>query len=323
MTGYLPVYTTRGALVEAGVPVSDTVAWPASRLNRAILRAASKVEQLTAQRFLTYEETIALSGDDRTILMRPDLLPILSVSDVTVDDSLTNRKNYVYRGLLPATPVQQQPYKTIWSSATYNSQYMRLKPQRLPRYMELAEGVFPGGVQNISVTGVMGWPELATVKDTPFVATTTTDITPTSSSVTLTTVDGLIPRDPLLVNGYVFIVTAVNTGTKVASFDPQTGVLGATITAGATAKSFAQIPFGIESCVHLFVLREVARAASWADGSVVDPTQIMEEQTDSYRYKIIPPAQSITFGKSPGLTGIPEYDQILMDHTAPPSIILR
>ena len=75
MTGYLPVYTTRAALVEAGVPVSDVTAWPASRLNRAILRASSKVEKLTAQRFLAFEETIELSGDDRTILMRPDLLP--------------------------------------------------------------------------------------------------------------------------------------------------------------------------------------------------------------------------------------------------------
>ena len=200
---------------------------------------------------------------------------------------------------------------------------MKLKPQRLPRYMELSAGLFPGGVQNIAVTGVMGWPELATVKATPFVATTTTDITPTSTSVTLSTVTGLSLRDPLLVGDVAPFVTAIDTNTKVVSFDPLAGVLGHTILAGATAKSFAQVPFDIESCVHLFVQREVARSASWADGSVVDPTQIMEEQTDSYRYKIIPPAQSITFGKAPGMTGIPEYDEILMAYCPPPSIILR
>ncbi len=321
--GYPSIYTTRTELESCGVPTS---AWSNARVNGLLAYIGSFIDGVTAQRFLTYEETVTLSGDESCILHRPDLLPILSISDLSVVWNASNGRGRVFQGVLGdiALPNQAQRFASASfnSESSFDSDDFALKPYSLPRYIELVRSVFPGGAGNVSVTGVMGWPELSSVKATPLSTTTTTDLTTTSTSVTLTSVAGLKIRDVLLINSEIpAIVQAVDTGTRVVTIDAPAGLLTATIVAGATAKSYAAVPRDIEKVVHFLAMQEVTRQAQWAAGNSVDPTLIAGETVDKFSYKVFSPANTIGFGKAPGLTGVSMIDETLMRFTAPPTFL--
>jgi hypothetical protein len=104
-----------------------------------------------------------------------------------------------------------------------------------------------------------------------------------------------------------FIVKAFDsvTPTKVV-VDPPTGLMSGTFVTGDIVKSHGAVPYDIERAVQFLIMREVARQESWADGNAVDPSLIAGETTDKYSYKVFSPAQTIGFGKPPGITGVAE-----------------
>lgn len=318
--GILPIYTTRAAAEEVGVPLAG---WSASRFNRLLLTVGNFLDRITQQRFIAYGETVKLSGTERQVIERPDRLPILSVSNIEVDWMYTNRSGRVFSGLIRDVAIPQPdliegvPWNFGGTYAFPTGNY-RLKPFSLPRYIESIRGVFPGGANNIAVTGVFGWPELSSIKPSAFSATTTTQISPGSTAVTLSSVTDLRLRDVLIIAGYPFIVKAI-TGTTVSIDDPS-GIITSPLPVGSTAVSYAAVPYDIERVVHFLMVREIARQQSWAAGNFQDPTLIQEEQTDKYSYKMFSPANTIGFGKAPGLTAVPEIDEIITSYTAPPGV---
>lgn len=320
MPGILPIYTTRAACEEVGVPVSG---WTAARFNRLNLTIGNFVDRITRQRFICYGETVKMSGEDRVIIERPDRLPIISISSIEVDPLYTTRVGKVFSGTLAdvAIPRPDLVDGTSWvfgSTYSFESGTYALKPDFLPRYIESVRGLFPGGSNNISVTGVFGWPELSSVKTTPFSTTTTTNLTPTSTTLGLTSTVGLKPRDVMIVDGYPIIAQGISGGT--VTIDAPTGIISDTIATGATVVSYAAVPYDIERVVHFLMVREIARQSSWASGNFQDPSMIMQEKTDKYEYKMFAPAQTISFGKAPGLTAVAEIDELLTSYTAPPSV---
>lgn len=318
MSAILPVYSTRAWLEEVGVPTSS---WTATRVNRLLAQIGNYIDRVTEQRFICYEETIRVSGEDRLIVERTDRLPILSLSEVSVDSSYTTRVGFTYSGLLKdvagpeAIPFDLAPAGAVYS---FPEGSFALKPQRLPRYVESVSGIFPGGSNNIIMTGVFGWPELSSVKSTPFSTTTTSAITTTSTTIALTSVTGLKIRDVLIIDGHPFIVQSISSLT--VTVDAPTGLLSATIAPGAVATAYAAVPYDIERVVSFLAMREVLRQGQWAQGNMVDPSIIKKERTDKYEYEVFSPSQMLGFGKAPGMTGIGEIDQILMDYTAPPYV---
>lgn len=316
----LPVYVTRPVLEEVGLPITS---WSASRVNRLILSIGSFIDRLTGQRFIAYGEDFKMSGEDRPLIERPDRLPILSVSDIVIDATKTTRIGMVFQGglddqAIPRPGLIDGLSYVLGGTYTFPSGSYVLKPFHLPRYIESVQGLFPGGSNNVTVTGVFGWPELTSVKATPFSTTTTADITTTSTTIALTSVTGLKLRDVLIVGGYPFIVQAISS--LNVTIDAPTGILTSSIPSGSTAVAYAAVPYDIERAATFLAVREYSRQAQWADGNFVDPTLIAGEKTDKYEYKVFAPAQTIGFGKAPGLTSVPEIDEILTAYTAPVSV---
>lgn len=317
---YISVYTTRAFLENAGIPVQG---WSNARLNEAIVQAGSAIDGLTAQRFIPYEETFVLSGDERTIIHRPDLLPILSISSIEIDWNLSNRRNKVYHGVLGDVAIPR-PYgygtsaTLLGGTYSFGSDSYRLKYAPLPRIIEAVGSPFPGGVQNISITGVTGWPEVASIKTTAFETTTTTDITSNSTTVTLTSVTGLKLRDVMLIGELPFIAQSISG--NVVTIDPPDGLLTSTIAAGAAVESYGAVPRGIQRVTNFFVMQEYQRQSQWESGNFVDPETIASETTDKYSYKRFTPIQMVAAGRSPGMTGVAIIDEIIMDHCPPPII---
>lgn len=314
------IYTTPTALTEAGVPVST---WAQSRVNRLIASTSSFIDRVTSQRFICYEETIQLSGDSRGMLYRPDLLPILSVSAIEVSTPHTTGFGRVFSGTLKDIAIQDPTSSTSgFPSDTFEIDLdsIRLQPHNLARYMLCASGVFPGGVGNISVTGVFGWPEASSVLSPVGTGVTDDAITTSSTSFNYTvgsSLSGVKPRDVLIIAGYPVIVIAHDTSTRLITHDPLAGIIPATIASGAAISCYAAVPHDIERATIYLAMREAFRMNSFAAGNTTDPFAIQEEQTDSYRYKVFSGSQQLGFGRAPGLTGIAEVDQILLDYTAP------
>lgn len=323
MAAPISMYTTRVSMEAAGIASSG---WTSARVNDLIAQISSFVDGVCAQTFIPYEDTVLISGDERSILWRPDLLPILSVSDMHVTWNESNGRNRIFAGILSdiSLPSRAQPYNSAsWDNETaFTSSEFQLRPHGLPRYITLNRGVFPGGNNNISVTGVFGWPELSSIKSAAFSTTTTTEITTASTTVTLTTVTGLKVRDVMLIgtDKIPFIVQAINTSTKVVTFDAPDGIISASIASGATAVSYGAVPRGIQRACNFLAMREVVRQAQWASGNFVDPSLIASEKTDRYEYKTHTPASLIGFGLPAGMTGVAEIDQILVEYT-PPTMI--
>ena len=320
MAEILPLYTTRTNLEEAGVP---TTCWSDARVNNLIATVGAQISEITAQTFIARGETFYISGDERSICHRPDLLPILFIDELSVAWGDTNGRGRVFQGVLGDINQSRTALfslSDVTSATTYTSSEFKLRPHGLPRYIELIRGHFPGGSNNLQVTGVVGWPELASIKATPFTSTTVEDILEDSDVIELVSTAGLSRRDVLIVAGHPFIVQSVNHTDKVVTVDKPTGLLPATIAEDTVATAYAAVPRGIERVANFMCMREVVRQAQWAAGNFVDPSLIQSEKTDKYEYKVHTPASLIGFGMPAGMTGVAEIDEILAHYSAPPYI---
>lgn len=309
------LYTTRQSLVEAGGGVSS---WDDARINRLIRAVSAAVDRVTGLRFIAYEETIALDGNETGRIGRADRLPILAVSSVAVDANRSGRRSRAFTAdLAPG-----------YGSASYVSSYIGqadtavfdptsadyvLSPSVLPRTIELPLGLWPGGFGNVGVTGVFGWLDPSSVRSAPFASTLGADFTPTSNVLTLATTTGLVPRDVVVLGAgaglVAVIVNAILTSTTV-SVDPPTGIMGATISSGALARSWGAVPPDIEEAVNILAKRKKVRDAASEAGASVDPSLLRRLETDGGKTEYYAPGGA-TGAAATTRFGIPEVDEIL------------
>jgi hypothetical protein len=315
------VYTTRARLQEAGIQISN---FSDSKIVHLIRRVSALIDTVTQQKFNPIEEVANVNGNETVLVARSDLLPIISISSITVDLRLTTNRGKIYRGglsdiVLPRTNqfteyLSEPSLIYVFPAGTWS-----LRPETLPRYIESSRGIFPGGAGNVKLDGVFGWLEPSSLKT--FSSTLASDLLPQATSVTLASVSGLERRDVIQVDKKInIIVNDINTSTNTIYFDNLDDSLVSPIPSGATVKSWGAVPYAIETAANLLCAIDIARMSGWEQGSVIDPTRIRSEQTDKYRYEVFSPYQMIGIRGVSGMTGVAEVDEILMSYTAPPYV---
>ena len=307
------LYTTSAAIVEAGGAIS---AWTPSRVTRLIQNVSAAIDRAVGgRRFIPYQETIELDGNETARLSRPDRLPIMSISALSVAEARSHRRGRAFEGDFPgyASPLYANSYMGESPNTAPASGEYHLRPSVWARTIELSTGLWAGGTANVSVTGVFGYHDPSSIKD---VSTTLASGITLGATLTvtlaLTSAAGLAPRDVLIITdgtaSIAVIVQSISTNNVVV--DMPAGLYGGTSGAAATVKSWGAVPPDIEEVATILCKRKVARDVASAGGLAVDPSLLRRLKTDGGEYEVFAPSGSTSEGSS-GLFGIPEVDEVL------------
>lgn len=302
-------YVSPAALTAAGV---DLVGLTADQIRDLITDAGAFIEAVTDQVFNPIPEIRTWDGRGRPLVCDPHLHRLIAVSAVTVDYARTNYHREPLAALIYEEGVTDaQYYALLGATALDVSDYVVH-----PRYIELIFTRMPGGVRNVSVTGVFGWlePEKAEVSTTLTVQVASAAVTATVASVT-----GFELGDVVLIGTSLYvIVTSIDVGNLRLGFD-SIGTLPATLPVATTVRTWGRVPRPIANActylVHQFREEDVARADAQR---FVDAARIKKEQTDRYMYELFPAGET----SAGSLTGSIRHDMALRRYSRPGTALM-
>lgn len=304
------LYTTATAIAEAG---GNIAGWDAARVTRLIRNVSAAIDRVAGgRRFLAYEETIELDGNETRRVARSDGLPILSASSIAVNSDRGRTARAAFSGDFPG--YASAGYASSWTGDDLNTSpgagEWHLRPSGVARWIELSRGVWPSGTANISVTGVFGYVEPSSRKAAS--TTLAAQLTNSSATVTLTSASGFSPRDVLVIGegAAAVAVIAQSFNANTVTIDKPTGLFSAAIPAGTVVRSWGSVPPEIEEVATLLCKRKIARDLAAAGGAPVDPSLLRRQRTDGGEWEVFAPA-GVTGDASTGRFGIPEVDEIL------------
>ena len=275
------VYTYPTSLIEAGYDLTNLTARQRWRMCRDI---AALIDSLTEQWFNAESGIWYFDGRGSVLLYHRNEIPFVAVSDVTVIADRTNDRDRPYPSLaLPAG------YGISIVPSFIDGQNLSLIPETYRVRRRCIERVFthfPGGSENVEVDGVLGWIEGQKDLETVSVGVLNAEAT----ELEVDDITGFAERDVVdifnAVDAVRVILRGVDRVTSRIQFDAL-GPLPASIVAGATVRTFGQVPLDIENLANfLFGSVLAERQAFQVGGQPIDPARIKKESTDDYSYEL-------------------------------------
>ena len=274
------------------------------------------LDSLTHQFFQPELQIYAASGTKSKIVHRGDLVPILEVSDLSVDYHYSDNS---YTGL-----------DRVFGRRMTGDRYLDLTqfqtiPETGHRLLRLMTGEFPQGTANVLINGAFGWLE----QRKAFETTLATELKATDTTLTLTEVlnssgwleigdfivvvlqeaGGSIPA--LL---YVDTIQALDSTAKTVTVDEVVTQAGLPIAAGATVRCFGGFPRALKD-VFGALAKKLWNDTYSTDGSDVGD-RLISERVDNYSYQL--ESVATTAQKLNGLgaiTGSTRLDQVLRSYS--------
>lgn len=306
------VYTAPTFLVEDGYNLnglSVEARW------RGIQVVSAFIDDVTQQWFNGENGVWPLTGRGRELIAHKTNIKIPYVEKIEVLSENTNHRGApIPRGGLPfGKPFATFPWPYLGTGTTTLEATTWALHERA---IEKIRSIFPGGAQNILVTGVFGWVDDFRNLD----VVSTTIVTAASTTVDVDDVLGFKRRDVIDIVGtndsIRVVCTAIDRTNNRITFDPVGTDLVASIPAGARVATYGQPPRSIQQLASFLFGNWMREREAVVDGEVViDPTRIKRERTDDYEYELFAPGAGGATGG--GLTGNPRYDLIIQQHSAP------
>jgi hypothetical protein len=262
---------------------------------RQIRWCSERINDVTGQYFWPEINVFKWSGKGDRTIHSPDLIPIIKVKKLSINynktrvDELVGMRKLIYE---------------VWSGVEeIDPKYYEV----FERHIEMINGTFPCGSQNIEIDGVLGWIENAKEVET----TSTQDLTDGAQSLTVTSAADFDEKDVVDVIGNKsvrFIISKIVDNTLYF----EAVKLRQTISSGAKVLTYGRVPELIERALALVVK---ARAEMMVTGNDLPRSMIQSEKTDSYSYKLF--TRGVVYGQ---LLGSVEAEQILEFFRPPPYV---
>lgn len=307
------IYTTPTFLLESGYNLDDLSPYLRWKLIRDV---SVLIDQLTNQWFNPEYGEFYLSGASRSLIRHASDIPINGVTKIELVGDRTNNLGQAYGDILAGQRLDPM-HGLIFTGPVDGIALSTDEWAMHPRAIERIRGVFPGGVGNIKVTGVLGWIE----GYKSVTATSTAVVDADSDTIEVDNVAGFGFRDVVDIIGENdsarVIITNISREDSTLSFDPL-GMLIDPIEIGATVRTFGRTPRGIEMLANYLFGAALRERGSISSGEVpIDPTRIKKETTDDYSYELFDPSSGAAMAM---VTGSLVYDQILRGYSAPGTV---
>lgn len=312
------LYTSIADLREEGVEQRD---YSDKRVRNLIRQMSKVIDTLTGQWFFPVRERRKLNGEDSPIIYDPSLIPILKVFSVDI-----NYSNSTFHNRVSTLPIPDRagdpvfPWTRIIGAG--DSELEEVEFEIRDRYIEVLDGVWPEGVNNVLVDAFWGWLENLKDVSTTTVAGTDGEIETGKSQVKIASVEGILPKDVARIskNGkeISLLITDIDATNKLLKFDKVIEYMEK-VESEATVEVLGRVPELIErACVRLVILnKDEMTSPEFSQAQILG--QIKSERTDNYQYTLFT-ADEGGGGMGGGgskTTGDALTDRLLQEFTAP------
>lgn len=312
------LYTSIADLREEGVEQRD---YSDKRVRNLIRQMSKVIDILTGQWFFPVRERRKLNGEDSPIIYDPSLIPILKVFSVDI-----NYSNSTFHNRVSTLPIPDRagdpvfPWTRIIGAG--DSELEEVEFEIRDRYIEVLDGVWPEGVNNVLVDAFWGWLENLKDVSTTTVAGTDGEIETGKSQVKIASVEGILPKDVARIskNGkeISLLITDIDATNKLLKFDKVIEYMEK-VESEATVEVLGRVPELIErACVRLVILnKDEMTSPEFSQAQILG--QIKSERTDNYQYTLFT-ADEGGGGMGGGgskTTGDALTDRLLQEFTAP------
>lgn len=312
------LYTSIADLREEGVEQRD---YSDKRVRNLIRQMSKVIDTLTGQWFFPVRERRKLNGEDSPIIYDPSLIPILKVFSVDI-----NYSNSTFHNRVSTLPIPDRagdpvfPWTRIIGAG--DSELEEVEFEIRDRYIEVLDGVWPEGVNNVLVDAFWGWLENLKDVSTTTVAGTDGEIETGKSQVKIASVEGILPKDVARIskNGkeISLLITDIDATNKLLKFDKVIEYMEK-VESEATVEVLGRVPELIErACVRLVILnKDKMTSPEFSQAQILG--QIKSERTDNYQYTLFT-ADEGGGGMGGGgskTTGDALTDRLLQEFTAP------
>lgn len=312
------LYTSIADLREEGVEQRD---YSDKRVRNLIRQMSKVIDILTGQWFFPVRERRKLNGEDSPIIYDPSLIPILKVFSVDI-----NYSNSTFHNRVSTLPIPDRagdpvfPWTRIIGAG--DSELEEVEFEIRDRYIEVLDGVWPEGVNNVLVDAFWGWLENLKDVSTTTVAGTDGEIETGKSQVKIASVEGILPKDVARIskNGkeISLLITDIDATNKLLKFDKVIEYMEK-VESEATVEVLGRVPELIErACVRLVILnKDKMTSPEFSQAQILG--QIKSERTDNYQYTLFT-ADEGGGGMGGGgskTTGDALTDRLLQEFTAP------
>jgi len=316
-------YMTLTRLRQLGITVAQLADADALLL---IQDVSEQLDALTKQFFAPSLEVHPADGDDSRIVNHKSLVPILEVTNLTVDVN-KNRTNYFSDAdrVFGRNRNAQNRYDL--------TRYEIVEPTKR-RLLSLLLGEFPRGVGNVLMTGAFGFLEKLKVFET----TLAVDLDIGNTTVTLTDVSndsGFIELGDYVVvemeaasvanpQALVYMDIVQGIAGNVLTVDAVAAQAGLPATSGTKVRSFGAFPPAMNRVMDALLLKawdmDPRNPNGSGSGSVDD--RITSERVDNYSYQL--ESKSVIYQRAGGyglITGDVLLDKILSKYCRPAGYI--
>lgn len=311
-------YASIADVREEGVEQRDY----SDKVVRKLIRQMSKViDVLTGQWFFPVREQRKLNGEDSPIVYDPTLIPILKVFSVDIDYGKSTFHNRVSTLPIPdraGDPVF--PWTRIIGAGS--SELDEVEFEIRERYLEVLDGVWPEGVNNVLVDAFWGWLENLKDVSTTTVAGADGEIETGKSQVKIASVAGILPKDVARISKdgkeATLLITDIDSTNALLKFDKILEYMEK-VDGEATVEILGRVPELIErACVRLAVLnKDKMTSPEFSQAQILG--QIKSERTDNYSYTLFTADEGGggLGGGGSKTTGDALTDRLLQEFTAP------
>jgi len=301
--------------------ITDVYGLNLSTISDAALAAiineiGARINILTDQWFVPIAKTLYADGNTDVLIRVPGMIPAIELSEVMV---LSDRTTYRDTPIGGTRLFYNRRYDYSIGIVGADTALVQgddyvIKTDLGSRVIESLCGGFPGGANNVKMTGVFGY--LDNIKHLDIV--TSANITNASTSVTLVSAEGVDVADIIPIGGRNVLINSVDYATNTITFDKTTWV-SSTIPSGTTFTLYGSVPSGIQTVATWMVKEHFTNNSALGVGaSPVPAGPVKRERTDYYDITFVDsnPVNRSVFKVAPVISD-PVMAQILLQYTAP------
>lgn len=322
------VYATIQDIRDEGI---TTATASDERVQRIISRTSERINAITDQHFMPKRVRTLLNGRGGIMLYFPNLERIIDLEEIVHvfrDDDLITFSDPLVGGQFvlrdPGRVVTIDRPLELETGFDLVRKFGDFNIRRPIRHTQAFSGTkilgFREGRGNWRVTGTIGWMDICD----PIIETElTADIARGDTTISVTSTDGMRPRDCVLIISddgsgtepklnQAFIINDITDSTTI-EIDPSLVNL--------SSPGFSIVYGRVPGPINEVAIRLAARRLQTNVTTPTPPSDlVIEERVDNYRYKLSGPPGGESSTDSGSSSGDLEADRILQEYTAPPML---